>query len=223
MENLLKATEPFKFFTRLNLTELTGLRASNLRQIARYIKKVPASCIYHHTHRFLQQRQYHSPEPPNDFAYWISNVLGEKKLGEQLASIDMARFNDINSLRNAIVEIMDQYLKNNFLSGFRKLEKGEAFYFMKSVSFILPTNYVASDLKEFVGALKNITTDSIYFHTFEARLRFERETNDFSDWIKYSIGNEKLADDISKLDPYTHTLEELRTVMIRLIEKEMGG
>ncbi|MBU0895357.1 MAG: hypothetical protein KJ584_02040 [Candidatus Omnitrophica bacterium] len=220
---LQKAKEPFKFYTRLNLTELTGLFASNLRQIVRHIKKVPVSSIYHHTHRFLQQRQYHSPEPPNDFAYWISNVLGEKELSEQLASIDMARFSDINSLRNAIVEIIDLYLKKNFLSGFRHLEKNEAFCFMKSVSFILPTSYVVTDLKEFMEALKNITTDSIYFHTFEARLRIGRETNDFSDWIKYSIGNKKLADEISRLDPYTHTLEELRMVMIRLVEKQIGG
>jgi hypothetical protein len=218
-----EAKEQFKFHTRLNLTELTGLRAYNLRQIARYIKEVPGSCIYHHTHRFLQQRQYHSPEPPNDFAYWISNVLGEKKLGEQLASIDIARFNDINSLRNAIIEIIDRYLHKNFLSGFRKLEKGEAFYFMKSVSFILPTPYAADNLEEFIEALKNITTDSIYFHTFEARLRLGRETNDFSDWIEYSVGNKKLAHDIARLDPYTHTLEELRMVMIRLVEKHLGG
>jgi len=218
-----KAKETFKFYTRLNLTELTGLRASNLRQMARLIKNVPASCIYHHTHRFLQQRQYHSPEPPNDFAYWISNVLGEKKLGEQLASIDIARFNDIDSLRNAIVEIIDRHLRNNFLLGFRSLESGEAFYFMKSVSFILPTPCAANDLKEFIEALKNVTADSIYFHTFEARLRLGRETNDFSDWIECSLGNKKLADEIARLDPYTHTAEELRTVMIRLVEKEIGG
>ncbi len=220
---LQKAKEPFKFYTRLNLTELTGLCAYNLRQMTKYIKKVPASCIYHHTHRFLQQRQYLSPEPPNDFAYWISSVLGEKELGEQIASIDTARFNNINSLRNAIIEIIDRYLKKNLLSGFRSVGNDKAFYFMKSVSFVLPTNYVTNDLKEFIVALKNITTDSIYFHTFEARLRLERETNDFSDWIKYSIGNEKLADEISKLDPYTYTLDELRAVMIKLVEKRMGG
>ena len=221
MEKSVK-TDPFRFYTRLNLSELTGLCASNLWQMARDIKKVPDACIYHHTHRFLQQRQYLSPEPPNDFAYWVSKVLGEKQLGEQLASIDTARFSDVNSLRNEIVAIIERHLRKSLLSGFRHVDKSEAFYFIKSVSFILPTPYVANNLKDFGEILKNITTDSIYFHTFEARLRLEREANDFSNWIKNSCGNEKLADEISKLDPYTHTLEELRTVMIHLVEKHIG-
>ncbi|HCD38372.1 MAG TPA: hypothetical protein DEQ77_06580, partial [Candidatus Omnitrophica bacterium] len=70
MAELYKAKEPFRFFTRLHLTELTGLRASILSQFLSLIKEVGGASIYHHTHRFLQQHQYLSPEPPNDFAYW---------------------------------------------------------------------------------------------------------------------------------------------------------
>lgn len=220
---LQQAKEPFRFYTRLNISELMGLCASNLWQMLHLIKKVPASCIYHHTHRFLQQRQYLSPEPPNDFAYWVSNALGEKRLGEQLASIDAAKFNNIESLRAAFIEIIDRHLKKNFLAGFRNIETSEAFYFIKSVSFVLPTPYVANDLKEFIDILKNVTADSVYFHTFEARMRLEKETNDFSNWIKNSLGNEELADEIARLDPYTYTLEELKTVIIKLVERHVGG
>ena len=92
MPELVKAKEPFRFYTRLHLSELTGLRATTLRQLLGLIKKVPGSCIYHHTHRFLQQHQYLSPEPPNDFAYWVTEVLGEDELGERLASIDTMQY-----------------------------------------------------------------------------------------------------------------------------------
>lgn len=220
---LQKAKESFTFYTRLNLAELTGLRASNLWQMSHLMKKVPASCIYHHTHRFLQQHQYLSPEPSNDFAYWVSNALGEKKLGEELASVDVARFNNIESLRNAFIEIIDRHIKKNFLASFRNIEMSEAFYFIKSACFILPTPYIAKDLKEFIDILKNVTMDSVYFHTFEARMRLEHGANDFSNWIKNSLGDAKLADEISRLDPYTYTLEELRAVIIRLVEKRIGG
>ena len=71
-----KAKEPFKFYTSFHLSELTGLRAATLSQLAGLLKEVSGSCIYHHTHRFLQQHQYLWPEPPNDFAYWVSEVLG---------------------------------------------------------------------------------------------------------------------------------------------------
>ena len=77
-----KETEPFRLHTRLHLSELTGLKAATLNELLELIKTVSGSCIYQHTHRFLQQHQYLSPEPPNDFAYWVSTVLGEDRLAE---------------------------------------------------------------------------------------------------------------------------------------------
>ena len=222
MTELIRAKEAFRFYTRLHLSELTGLMASTLSQLVGLIKQVPGSCIYHHTHRFLQQHQYLSPEPPNDFAYWVAKILGENELGEKLASIDTIQFSTIHGLREAIVTAIDDYLKNNALAKLRFAREGEEFHFVKSVSFVIPTNYVAHDLKEFKDIFGNITIDSIYFHIFEARLRLERKTNDFSNWIENSIGDKELAEDISKLDPYTHTLEELRETIIKIIEKRLS-
>jgi len=222
MAPLLKAKEPFKFYTRLHLTELTGLRATTLGQLVALIKKVPGASIYHHTHRFLQQHQYLSPEPPNDFAYWVTEVLGEDELGEKLASIDTIQYSTIRSLREKIVSTIENYLKNSTFAKLKFARSEEEFHFMKSVSFVLPSGYSAIDLKEFADALSKITIDSIYFHIFEARLRLERGGNDFSNWIEDSLGDKKLADEISSLDPYTQTLENLRETLIRAIERRIG-
>ncbi len=219
MKELIKAKEPFQFHTRLHLSGLTGLRASNLSQLLELIKSVPGSCIYHHTHRFLQQHQYLSPEPPNDFAYWVTEVLGEDTLGEKLASIDTIQFVTIHSLREEIVSVIEEHLENNKLSKLKFASEGEEFHFIKSVSFILPTKYTAYDLKEFLDILEKISIDSIYFHVFEARLRLERHTNDFSNWIETSLGNKELARRIAHLDPYTRTLEGLRNKLIEMIKK----
>lgn len=221
MSGLIKAIEPFRFYTRLHLSELTGLRASNLSQLLSIIKQVPGSCIYHHTHRFLQQHQYLSPEPPNDFAYWVSKVLGEEELGERLASIDTVQFSTVRSLRDKIIATIEDYLKNNMSAKLKFAGEGEEFHFIKSISFVLPTNYIAYDLKEFVDIFKNITIDSIYFHIFESRLRLEKKTNDFSNWIETSIGDKELSDRISRLDPYTHTLEDLRKTIIKIVEQRL--
>jgi len=214
-----KAKEPFKFYTRLHLAELTGLRAVNLSQLAGFIKEVGGSCIYHHTHRFLQQHQYLSPEPPNDFAYWVSEALGEDELGEKLASIDTVQFSTIRSLRDVIIAKIEDYLKDNPTARLKFAADGEEFHFIKSVSFVLPTNYVVYDLKEFAEALKKITIDSVYYHIFESRLRLEKGKNDFSNWIEASMGNKHLADKIAQLDPYTHTLEDLRKTLVKIIER----
>jgi len=222
MPGLIKAIEPFRFYTRLHLSELTGLRASNLSQLLSIVKQAPGSCIYHHTHRFLQQHQYLSPEPPNDFAYWVSKVLGEDELGEMLASIDTIQFSTVRRLRDKIIATIEDYLKNNISAKLKFAGNGEEFHFIKSVSFVLPTNYIAYDLKEFVDIVKNITIDSIYFHIFESRLRLEKKTNDFSNWIETSIGDKELSDKISRLDPYTHTLEDLRKTIIKIAGKRVS-
>jgi len=222
MPELIKAQEPFRFCTRLNLSELTGLRATTLSQLLTLIKEVPGSSIYHHTHRFLQQHQYLSPEPPNDFAYWVTDILGEDELGERLVSIDTMQYSTIRDLREKIASTIENYLKDNSLAKLKFARSGEEFHFIKSVSFVLSTNYVAYDLKEFAEVLKKITIDSIYFHIFEARLRIEKPTNDFSFWIENSLGDKKLANSISSFDPYTSTLEDLRKKIIRIIERKIA-
>jgi hypothetical protein len=220
MEELKRAKESFRFYTRLHLSELTGLKASTLSQLLGLLKKVPDSSIYHHTHRFLQQHQYLSPEPPNDFAYWIAEILGADELGEQVASIDTIQFSKISNLRKKIITTIDDYLKNNRSARRRFVKEGEEFHFMKSVSFVLPTNHVAYDLRTFAKILKKITLDSIYFHIFEAHLRLERRTNDFSHWIETSLGYKELADEIAKLDPYTQSMEDLRNRLVRIVESK---
>lgn len=223
MNELIKAGEPFRFCTRLHLSELTGLRATTLGQLLEIIKEVPGSCIYHHTHRFLQQHQYFSPEPPNDFAYWVREILGEKELGERLASIDTMQYSTIRGLRDKIASTIEDYLNMRPLAKLRFAHSNEEFYFIKSISFVFPTNYIAGDLREFADILKKITIDSVYFHIFEARLRLENSQNDFSNWIEQSIGDKDLAAEICCFDLYTRTLEDLRNTIVEIIERKISG
>jgi len=216
-----KAKEPFKFVTRLHLTELTGLKASTLQEMVRILREVPGSCIYHHTHRFLQQHQHISPEPPNDFAYWVTSILVEEDLGERLASIDVVQFTSIRQLREKIIKTIANFLQTHPSASKRFAEAGDEFYFVKSVSFIIPTKYEATSLVEFKDILRKITPDSIYFHIFESRLRLDKKENDFSNWLEQVLQEKELAGQIARLDPYTHTMEELREAIIRLVEKRI--
>jgi hypothetical protein len=222
MTELVQAKEPFRFYTRLHLSELLGVRAVNLVQLLDFIKEVPGACIYHHTHRFLQIHQYLSPEPPNDFAYWVTSVLGEDELGERLASIDTIQYPTIRSLREKIIATIESYLDSNSLAKLKFAHEGDEFHFIKSVSVVIPTNNVVRDLRGFAEALKRVTIDSVYFHVFESRLRLEKKTNDFSYWIETSLENKKLANAIAHLDPYTYTLYDLRKTLIRMVEKEIA-
>jgi small-conductance mechanosensitive channel len=216
---LKKAKEPFHFHSRTHLTELTGLKAKNLRELVDILKKAPDTVIYHHTHHFLEQHHYLTPEPSNDFAVWVNDALGDEVLGEGLASVDTFAFPNMEALRERLVGIIEEHLSKG--SNFRDVMPDREFHFAKSVSIILPTPYIAHDLREFVEALRKISLGSLYFHIFESRLRLGRGLNDFSIWMKDSLGETELGEEIARLDPYTYTLEGLRSTLIQLIEKRI--
>jgi len=206
----------FHFYTRCNLVKLLGIKACDQVELLEGLKKVPLSSIYYHTHRFLQQHNYLSPEPPNDFAYWLTNILKLKDLGELFASVDTIGFEDLEDLRQEFLMILNKYISKE--KRIVKCPKGEEFHFMSCITFILPTDYDANNLKEFIEVLEKISVDSLYFHIFEARLRLGREEDDFSVWLR-GRGKEKLAQEITKLDPYNITLEGLRKKIIKLVKK----
>lgn len=213
---LKKAAAPFHFNTRLHLRELTGIKACNLTELYNVLKEVPDSVVYYHVHHFLEENLYLTPEPTNDFAIWVNSTLGNDILSEQLASIDTFAFPTIGAVKQRLVDTVGDYLRNNQDS--RSCSEGEEFYFVRSVIFIVPTSYVAHDLREFVEILRKVTIDSVYFHVFESRLRLQKGTNDFSIWIGESLGEKELADKIARIDPYVYTLENLRNRIINQVE-----
>jgi len=209
----------FHFYTEMGLVELLGRKAKNLTELLEGIKTVPGSCIYHHTHKFLRQHNFLSPEPPNDFAYWTGSVFGDELLGEELAAVDIIQFNSIRELRDKFIATIEEHL----LQGIEEhsVFSGYEFHFMKSRSFVIKTGHVAGSLQEFLEIIKKIDTQSLYFHIFEARIRLERPGNDFSYWFASELGENELARRIAQIDPYTITLEGLRKKIVNMIEERL--
>lgn len=213
-----KAREPFRFFTRLHLKELTAIKARTLKELVEVLKTAPEAVIYYHTHHFLEEHHYLTPQPSNDLAIWVQEALGYDVLAETLASVDTFQYTSIQALRERLVAIIEEYLTQ--LPYLREAAPGDEFHLIKSVSVILPNGYEASDLREFLEALRKLSPGSLYFHMFESRLRLGRGLNDFSAWLAGSLGEDELARRIARIDPYTVTLEGLRTTIVQLIEKE---
>ena len=223
MKKRVKAKFPFEFFSRLHLRQLTGLKAATLPQLLHHLKTVPGSVIYHHTHHFLEQHQRMVPSVPNDFAYWVTEVMGEGRLGEQLSAIDTITAPSIWDLRESIVAMIDDALKAMPALGVKMAPSGQKFYFMSTMSFVFKTPYKADSLEEFANCLKKVTLTSIYYHIFESRLRHERATNDFSSWLKESLDETELAEKISRLNPYDYSLEGLRQKMVDMVHARVAG
>lgn len=217
---LRQAEHPFIFSTQSSLVELTGLRACDVQELLEHLESVPLSVIYYHTHHFLKQNQAISPEPPNDFAYWVTEVLQEARLGEQLASIDTIRFSSLRALRESLVQVLERYMAKG--PSRRTAPEGEEFHFRKARNFIFTTPYQAHTLAEFVEVIQKISLNSLYHHIFAARLRLEKGVNDFSFWLEAELGETALANTIAHLDPYTQTLEALRAKIHRLCQTRLA-
>ena len=215
---MLTAAKPFLFRTQLSLVLLTGLRASDAKELRDGLEQAPEMSVYYHTHHFLQQHQFLVHEPPNDFAYWVTNVLNETRLGERLAAVDTVRFRSLQDMRTALLTALHPL--NDDKNVLRKAPPGHEFHFMKSVLFNLKTPFTAATLEEFAECLKKISMHSLYFHMFEAGLRTAKPMNDFSSWLE-ELGEKALAREIDRLEPYSRTMEGLRSHIIHLVEKRL--
>jgi hypothetical protein len=207
---------PFRFYSRSHQVLLLGRRARSVTELLEGVREVPPASIYYHTHRFLQQHHYLSPEPPNDFAYWVTGILNLDQLGESLASVDIMSHTQIEDLRQAFLDRLTQYVREG--SYMTAAPPGEDFHFMACKTFVLPTPYEAKNLKEFSEHLSKVTLDTLYFHVFEAPLRLKREGNDFSAWFT-SLGKTDLSRELAGFDPYTITLERMRQRLIYVVNK----
>jgi len=213
------ARDAFRFYTRLTLTRLTGLRASDLAELMEHLRHVPPSVVFHHTHHFLMQHQHLSPEPPNDFAFWVTNVLQEDQLGERLAAIDTIQFARLKQLRDRIVAVIEAYLDGR--RQLRTAPPGEEFHFMDAVSFVFPTGHEARTLAEFADVVRETGYATIAYHLFEARLRVGADDNDFSRWLEMELDEREIARAIRRLDPYTYTMKGLRERLLQLVESRL--
>jgi len=87
---------------KLDQTLLLGRTAHTIPELLEGITEIPESSIYYHTHKFLHQHHYLSPEPPNDFAYWVTEVLNIPDLGEKISSVDIVQYHRLAGPASAV-------------------------------------------------------------------------------------------------------------------------
>ncbi|HBA61325.1 MAG TPA: hypothetical protein DCZ92_11020 [Elusimicrobia bacterium] len=215
-----KAKEAFRFCTRLTLAEVTGRRAANIQELLEGIRSADDAVIYYHTHRFIKQSHHLVPEGANDFAYWVANTVQADRLGEELTSIDIVQYHSLADIRDAFVKMLERGIAEN-PGPARTVAPGREFHFMRSIRFSVPTECAAVDYRSFLDCLRTVSVSSLYLHVFEARLRPPYGVDDFSHWFRLNFGDENVGREISRLDPYSYTLEGLRQRIIQIIEKRV--
>ena len=206
--------EPFRFYTSSLLVEITGKKAHHLKEFVKILKEIDETSIFYHIHHALREYSFAPGQYSNDFARWAAEGLEEGSLAERLASINIRDFTDLDTLRAKLVEIVEDHLKSAI--EIRKAAPGREFYFLRNIEIVTPTPYEVQTLEEFTRALDRVGMRSIYFHFFDARLRLGRKSNDFSNWIQYSLDEVEKARKINNLDPYFMTMDQLKYRIIAI-------
>jgi Family of unknown function (DUF5752) len=213
MENRVK---PFEFKLCFSLLRFTGKKAKDLRELREGIASANDDCIFHHTYQYFLKGP--TLEYTNDFGHWAGESLEERALAEHLSNVDPFSYGQMQDLKQELVRVIDDYL--TAFPEPRKVFPGEEFFFNETVTFVAPLGIHVKNLAEFLMAIKYIDPASIYYHFYEAKVRLSEGVNDFSAWIKNTLDKRRLAENIENIDPFMHTLEEIREHIAELVEKE---
>lgn len=223
MESVLEQTarDPFWFHECFLMSMPLGKRVSNLKELLEGLKEVDESVLFYHLIQSRLALDQPIVEYPNEFAQWAANALQDIKLAEKLSSFDPFEYQTLGLVRQAVVDILEEYLWD--LPNVPWARPGFEFHFCQASAVVMLSKIPAATLKEFCSALSMMGLDSIYYHFFEARWRLgELKSDDFSFWIENNFEMPELVSAIRDIDIYFFSLKEVRETLLRLIHQYLG-
>ena len=209
-------TQPFNIRDCALISMATGYKAQTLREFKEALLRVDKCSIYHHFWGRFLEPQFDEPEYNNDFAAWIYHRLNEKALAERLSVIDPTDYKDIESVRQELVDrIEDQLYENEFVPSSRA---DQQFYFIRSQIVVLDTGRYLEKPSDLPNAVAEMSIGSVFYHFIDARRRTEDGSDDFSAWLLgWGDKYEDLRQKFLAVDPFFSSLKELRTTITDLL------
>jgi len=203
---------PFAVMDCALITLATGVRAQNLKEFREGLLAVEAGCIDHHFWGRLLRPQFDEPEYNNDFASWVHRALHDKELAERLSVITPTDFPDNDSLRQELVEIVEQRLDERELVPWALAD--QQFHFLRSQVVVFDTGVRCASPRALKNRIPQLSTGSIYYHFIDARRRTALNSDDFSAWLSgCGQRSDELAGRLRDIDPYFSSLKELRQMV----------
>jgi len=197
------------------LTIATGKKAQNLKEMRDHLLNIHMGSIYHHFWGGLLRPRFDEPEYSNDFAGWVHDALQDHILAERLSVLNPAAFADLESLREALLEVIEQRLDE--IGTLPWAEPDMRFHFVRSQIIVFDTREKIERTEHLVEALPKLSVGSVFYHFIDARRRSPEMMDDFRSWLRsYGDGYEDLCSQLASVDPYFGSLVELRTQLTNL-------
>jgi hypothetical protein len=211
---------PFRFCRNLFIAEHTGVTVRSIPELLTALAMIPDASLYSHTYYFLHRYPQLFPSVTNEFSYWITQVLAEESLGNELSAIDFNRCADLAYLREYFMQTLTDFVHKN-RHNCKTVSDYEALPITAVRWQTMPASCVAGTLQDFAQCLGQADTASLLFHMYESRLRLTSGSNDFSLWIEHACGNKELAGTIASLNLNIQSFTSLKDRICSLITAEM--
>ncbi len=190
----------------------TGVKVQTLRELKKELLTIDEDSIYYHFWGSLLTPRFREPEFGNDFASWAFHALHDRSLAERLSVIDPLQYSDIQSLRLALLDVIDERLDEVEVVPFSSSD--QQFNFVKCQIVVFNTQKLIDKPEELGEAIMSFSSGSIFYHFIDARRRTKGNIDDFRAWLKmFGDRYKKLSTLISQIDPYFTTLLELRELL----------
>ncbi len=208
--------EPFLIKDCALVTIATGKKAQNLKEMRDHLLNIHLGSVYHHFWGGLLRPRFDEPEYNNDFAEWVHYALQDNILAERLSVIDPDPFENLELLRQAVLEVIEQRLDEIETVAWAKPDM--QFHFVRSQIVVFDTQGKIEKPEDLAEAVSKMSLGSIYYHFIDARRRSPEMMDDFHTWLR-SRGEEDLCSQVSVIDPYFGSLVELRRQLTDLFAK----
>lgn len=214
-------TDAFTVRDCVLLAMATGRRAQTLQDLREGVLAVPQESIYYHFWGRLLRRRFDDTEFHNDFATWVRESLHDETLGERLSVIDPADFQDIEQLRSAVAEVIEERLEETDVA-FSLRDR--QFHFRECQTVVFDTTVRIVEPQDLAEAVPALSLGSIYYHVIDARRRAPAHIDDFRTWLQqFGRRYEPLCVRLAEIDPYFSSLAELRTELSMIFSTFFSG
>ncbi len=197
-------------------TIATGCTAQTLQELHDQLMMIHPDALYFHFWGGRLRTDFERHEYHNDFSYWSQHFLHDDILAERLELINPAEHENIEGLRNDLLEIIENRLDEREFIPWTKGE--EAFHFIRSTIVIFNTHFKMEKPEDLMQILPVISRSSIFYHFIDASCRLSNRTNDFITWLQ-GFGNDyqPLIKELSTIDPYFISLTDLQKKLVTTV------
>lgn len=210
------SVKPYELYSCADIRQIVNRRAHGEQELLEGIEEVGEDSIYYHTHSYYLYGKYEYDLYPNDFATWVADDVRDRLLSERLAVLDPFQFENLDELREELVNTIDDHINNLGFSP--RALTGDPFHFFRAHIVSFSTGVTIKSKKELSQAVRIAAPQTIFFHFFEDAFRKGNRHGSLVDWVADELRDEALARNLAAFNPYRLHLEQIRSELLSLID-----